>query len=606
MDDPSKPVVKKAKDYWSDNEKAMFCAGLKKFGKNFEQITTMVGTKSKEQTQAYYYRLLKKTLDLIPGLHQKDKSKTTVNAVDSEKDLIAAIVVESLKELKVNGNKRKRGSDDPSGNSSTSTTTTTTTSSLIDLAQTPTSPPSAYPTPSSSPLTSNLEYLPQTTTFMNTPHTFLEHTAVPLFHQLPPVHIPTHLLPNPSSDHIANAQTTSTNTDTATFNSNAPNANTNTTQPTKKTSKKIPLQLTAKSPLFSTCLSQAGHNPKLQLNIKPSKNITYIINYLNSKWTTAGRSVATSPIRLFPVLNGQEQHPGWGIEDSFITVAFLCQMLSSPSLLKLNYGWDTGTVPHYFVANLPTPVSATQASIPPQIQQSNTQPHPTEPEYNIDHFIAQVDNSESGLLLQSPVKVTQQLLTPTKDIIPTNSNSNPIKTSPSSSSFPLLVDQDVLIDASLTPFIEGQDNPFSPSRLIFSPHSQTFSPLSFAHSPSFASPLRARPRVNRARSRGLSNLSNEGVFTEISHGLPPISLSSLFEQEASFDGFGRNNNANPESECKDFYKNFETSISNYPLLPPQPFQTPYHTSPPKNERDSKEPPIFSLLLAESHNQNFIT
>jgi hypothetical protein len=108
----------------------------------------------------------------------------------------------------------------------------------------------------------------------------------------------------------------------------------------------ICIQLLPKYKEVAETLLEAKHNPRLQLTLSSSKDVAYVIDYLNKKWVHYVDDqlafVATGPIRLYPQPSEGlwTEHPGWGKEDHVSTSSIFLAM-GRPDIIKLEYSWLT-------------------------------------------------------------------------------------------------------------------------------------------------------------------------------------------------------------------------------------------------------------------------
>jgi len=108
-------------------------------------------------------------------------------------------------------------------------------------------------------------------------------------------------------------------------------------------SERLTLQFTPREKLVCDQLVMAGYNPKLQLKLRYHKTISFVISYMENKWTQSINGIkypiAMGPIRVYP-LQSSPFHKGWGKDDKDLTIKNLFDILCCNSdTLALEYSW---------------------------------------------------------------------------------------------------------------------------------------------------------------------------------------------------------------------------------------------------------------------------
>ncbi|KAH7425140.1 hypothetical protein KP509_11G041400 [Ceratopteris richardii] len=103
---------------------------------------------------------------------------------------------------------------------------------------------------------------------------------------------------------------------------------------------KLRLQLFPGDESTRKSMEQDGHNPFLQLTLKPRKPISSVVRHLVQKW--CGCSAAVGELRLFSY-NAQSEkitnNMEWSLHDANINAGDVHSALGSPNLFRLRYAW---------------------------------------------------------------------------------------------------------------------------------------------------------------------------------------------------------------------------------------------------------------------------
>ncbi|GAB2282967.1 hypothetical protein Dimus_017500 [Dionaea muscipula] len=103
---------------------------------------------------------------------------------------------------------------------------------------------------------------------------------------------------------------------------------------------KIKLQLFPLDEAVRRGLEKDGHNPYLELILRPQKQICSVLNHLRNKW--GGSSVAVGEPVLFPCNDSVENFAGpisWTLNHKGVTAGDVHAAVGSPKHFRLRYGW---------------------------------------------------------------------------------------------------------------------------------------------------------------------------------------------------------------------------------------------------------------------------
>lgn len=110
-----------------------------------------------------------------------------------------------------------------------------------------------------------------------------------------------------------------------------------------QTSTKLKLQLFPIDEGTRRALEMDKHNPHLELTLSTRKKISSVLEHLTRKWGNSG--IASGELMLFPysVQRGNlAGHPRW-TQDSSVTAADVYEIIGSPPVFRLRYGWFSNT-----------------------------------------------------------------------------------------------------------------------------------------------------------------------------------------------------------------------------------------------------------------------
>jgi hypothetical protein len=304
-------VQKRGWDSWNELEKDTFFTSARKYGRNFDAITKDVGTKNYEQVRHFYYRVVKKINKMLKNcgakLDKQDPQEVLSSLLcywelrQTHKDEQSKAFAVSLNDLI----EKRRAAGFPEVQR-VAPQSRASEKSKQQQAPVATHPPvqQLQVQPQMPPKEIKLEEVPQEPTAEQIAAQFQQvPLAVPINQRF-----------------IANAQFAQQNVP-----------------------ENLTLQLVPKYKEIAELLSDAKHNPRLQVTVSAAKDVPYILEYLNKKWVhyVDGQLafVATGPIRLYPVHEQWRDHPGWGSEDNGITAGSMYQLLGRPDIIRLEYAW---------------------------------------------------------------------------------------------------------------------------------------------------------------------------------------------------------------------------------------------------------------------------
>lgn len=134
---------------------------------------------------------------------------------------------------------------------------------------------------------------------------------------------------------------------------------------------KIKLQLFPLDEEIRRGLEQDGHNPFLELILRPRKKIPSIINHLCKKWGSS--SIAKGELMLFPfniVVHNSTTSRRWTSSDVGICAGDVHAFIGSPDIFRLRYGWFSG---HLNGLSSSPSLGCTEPSCLGRISPSNTE-----------------------------------------------------------------------------------------------------------------------------------------------------------------------------------------------------------------------------------------
>lgn len=106
---------------------------------------------------------------------------------------------------------------------------------------------------------------------------------------------------------------------------------------------KLKLQLFPIDESTRKALEMDKHNPHLELTLSSRKKISSILEHLDRKWGTS--SIASGELMIFPFNIQREnlsRYQRWN-RDSLVTAAEVYNMIGSPPVFRLRYGWVCST-----------------------------------------------------------------------------------------------------------------------------------------------------------------------------------------------------------------------------------------------------------------------
>jgi len=107
------------------------------------------------------------------------------------------------------------------------------------------------------------------------------------------------------------------------------------------------LQLLPMNEQTKVTVSNAGHNPQLQLTTHLDKPVSILLKHCTRKWVQINTNICVfEKFRIYPRANHPQHNKysiGWGQESKCITLQHIFELLGCPALFQLEYGEDNIT-----------------------------------------------------------------------------------------------------------------------------------------------------------------------------------------------------------------------------------------------------------------------
>ncbi|XP_057972298.1 TSL-kinase interacting protein 1 [Malania oleifera] len=107
-------------------------------------------------------------------------------------------------------------------------------------------------------------------------------------------------------------------------------------------------------------LEKDGHNPYLELTLRPRKKISSVLKHLNSKWGSS--SIALGALTLFPYNTSPECPVScrtWTLDDNVSSAGDVYAAIGNPAIFRLRYGWFSKFEPK--ASHIPLPSTSFEA-----------------------------------------------------------------------------------------------------------------------------------------------------------------------------------------------------------------------------------------------------
>jgi len=522
-----KYMNKRVWESWNAQETEAFFQSLKELGKDFDAITKKIQTKNYEQVRHFYYRVLKKINKLLKPIGfpiDKSSPLEVLNAIlsywDTKKSVMHSGEGKGEEEFALHSGTHSSSKKHKKSTAGKAESSTHFVNSLklriqqgrIERAE------------------DLKKLIKEDNDFNQPPKKKIKVESSGTFKNvfqdkfMAPVSI--QITKEPIIDSSNTLQETKGNTDTSTSSSSL--------------GKKLICQFTPLDKVAANILSSRSINPRLQLTLKATKSISYIINYLMEKWINALKFSANGheqhyDIKIIP--QDINNHRGWTKENAEVTINNIFQLLGFPSVLKFNYSFYSS------VDNLNHNQPTQWKSIPKSTLQEG-------------HDLLMSHNSNSFGFSEVINSILQQQKDPNNLHHSNHSNHNILNHIPSSNSN----DFSFAMNQLLATNSNGNTN-----ELYFNNNNHH----NTANIITSATPTLPTIKINStlqliitgdSNSMGLSLEKLSIPTTSTPHTVSLTANVSLLgmEEIASCDGFG-NSYKKDEVEVKSFYKHFDGS-----------------------------------------------